>query len=432
MNGVALLIAVSSLGVDYSYRTADDGRLEYTIQIEPEFLKSLADGEEIHSDVPPDVGNVERLVIRVGTTPARHSAAQIAEYKRLRVSSGRYASRDTTLTSVDTLPTIVWPAKTNPEETFTVDYGWQPDQAAQLSYYVQMQPTLLASLAVGDEIHAPVDPAVGRVGRFVILSGNKQLPRVGGEPAPAPETKLAASRSRSRFQTGTSQTYGPPVSGSTSSGSAQNNPRTFTPAANNEFSPAEEPAYVPRSRFNSTTSDQGGYVAPASDPLAPPPYQPGFEQPRGAFNQPRTNDPGVAPRTGYQNQYQPPAGTLQPPNDQYAQQGGYNPPAGYAPQPGYAPPAYQQPADNRVASVTRETTTASTPLPAPQVTASTTAPATAAVTTPETERPWWPLMFTCFALFLSIGGNLYLGWTAAEFYNRYRLATDRLRSAART
>jgi hypothetical protein len=42
-----------------------------------------------------------------------------------------------------------------------------------------------------------------------------------------------------------------------------------------------------------------------------------------------------------------------------------------------------------------------------------------------------PLMFTVFALFLSIGGNLYLGWTAAEFYSRYRLATERLRSAGR-
>ena len=39
--------------------------------------------------------------------------------------------------------------------------------------------------------------------------------------------------------------------------------------------------------------------------------------------------------------------------------------------------------------------------------------------------------FLVFSLFLSIGGNLYLGWTAAEFYGRYRLAVDRLRTAGR-
>ena len=37
-----------------------------------------------------------------------------------------------------------------------------------------------------------------------------------------------------------------------------------------------------------------------------------------------------------------------------------------------------------------------------------------------------------FALFFSIGGNLYLAWTALEFHNRYRSAIDRLRSAARS
>jgi hypothetical protein len=40
-------------------------------------------------------------------------------------------------------------------------------------------------------------------------------------------------------------------------------------------------------------------------------------------------------------------------------------------------------------------------------------------------------LVTVFALFVSIGANGYLGWTAAEYYSRYRLATDRLRSAGR-
>jgi hypothetical protein len=32
---------------------------------------------------------------------------------------------------------------------------------------------------------------------------------------------------------------------------------------------------------------------------------------------------------------------------------------------------------------------------------------------------------------MSVGGNLYLGWTAAEFYSRYRLAIERMRGGSR-
>ncbi|MBW8884795.1 MAG: hypothetical protein JF612_08475 [Planctomycetia bacterium] len=48
------------------------------------------------------------------------------------------------------------------------------------------------------------------------------------------------------------------------------------------------------------------------------------------------------------------------------------------------------------------------------------------------DRPWGPLLFVTFALFFSIGGNLYLAYTALEFHSRYRNAIERLRSAARS
>jgi hypothetical protein len=73
MNGFALLVALSSLGVDYNVQQSEDGKLEYVIQIEPEFLRSLADGQQIHSDVPPEAGAIERVLVRVGTTAAKHS-----------------------------------------------------------------------------------------------------------------------------------------------------------------------------------------------------------------------------------------------------------------------------------------------------------------------------------------------------------------------
>jgi hypothetical protein len=33
-------------------------------------------------------------------------------------------------------------------------------------------------------------------------------------------------------------------------------------------------------------------------------------------------------------------------------------------------------------------------------------------------------------LFVSLGSNLYLVWTAMEFYSRYRLAVERLRTSS--
>jgi hypothetical protein len=35
------------------------------------------------------------------------------------------------------------------------------------------------------------------------------------------------------------------------------------------------------------------------------------------------------------------------------------------------------------------------------------------------EKPWWGLTMAVFALFASLGGNLYLGWIAVDVYRRY-------------
>jgi hypothetical protein len=41
------------------------------------------------------------------------------------------------------------------------------------------------------------------------------------------------------------------------------------------------------------------------------------------------------------------------------------------------------------------------------------------------EKPWWGLTVAVFALFASLGGNLYLGWIAVDVYRRYlELASD--------
>jgi len=66
MNCLLIMLASSVPGVDYGWQPMNDGRLEYIIQIEPELLQLLADGEEITNVIHPDVKGVRRFRIRVG------------------------------------------------------------------------------------------------------------------------------------------------------------------------------------------------------------------------------------------------------------------------------------------------------------------------------------------------------------------------------
>jgi len=110
---------------------------------------------------------------------------------------------------------------------------------------------------------------------------------------------------------------------------------------------------------------------------------------------------------------------------------------GYPPPPLGQQQQVQQPAnrfetqvaDSRYAA--GRPATATIPLPGGPLAATTLAPQTAAVVAGQ-DKPWTPFLLSMIALFFSIGGNLYLAWTALEFHSRYRNAIERLRSAARS
>src|SRR5262245_10205944 len=113
MNGVALLLALSAVGVDYDVRTAEDGKTEVIVQMEAELIKPLADGQQILSAVPANAGNIDRIIVRVGQTEPTRSQTQIAAYRKLLVEAARIASSDGR-GAADTTASILWPAKTKP------------------------------------------------------------------------------------------------------------------------------------------------------------------------------------------------------------------------------------------------------------------------------------------------------------------------------
>src|SRR5262249_9463567 len=160
--------------------------------------------QHIDSDVPLEAGQIQRLCIRIGMSPVTHTAASEQAFRQLLVSSARTASLDRALTSGDTQTTILWPASGSPQQAYGVTHGYQPDKDNLQQYYVQLDPTTFRTLAPGDEIHATIDPAAGRVARFVVSAGNQQLPRIATKPLAGagsqPATSMPGTKDRSRFQ----------------------------------------------------------------------------------------------------------------------------------------------------------------------------------------------------------------------------------------
>ncbi len=65
---LAILLVTAVVGVDYGWQPHTGGGFEYIIQIEPETLQSLKNGNDIVSDLPPYLRGVRSYRITVGTS----------------------------------------------------------------------------------------------------------------------------------------------------------------------------------------------------------------------------------------------------------------------------------------------------------------------------------------------------------------------------
>jgi hypothetical protein len=479
MNGVALLLAAASMAVDYSWDKPAGGQVEYMVRIEAEVVPSLVAGEEIHSDVPAEAGTVERFRLRVGVD-GNQPVFTPAAPGRFGVAPDRSA--------------VLVKAGAPAVETQAVSFGWQPNTEGKLQYYVQIDPSLLRTLEVGDEIQAAVDTTAGPAATFVVFGGNKQLPRIptGDSGASANSGAVAPSRfspdgetspasgqlGNSRFggsDNSTATATDPPAgsrfgSGSTGNNAAPGSTTAGTPGAgssprfggSSKTDPSPPPPSAPRfgagsnttpppSSRNTTPTYDGSANAfnpPALDTQTPPRenYQSANTgRDPAAFNQPSSRGGSdLYPANPSNNSYRNPP-TQDPPPRTYDNRPTLDPPASNfgnrqppANNPGAAlnppnngaqpPPAAATGNNPQMAMVDPNTTRAAGTGLAAGPTAATGA------TTTEAAKPWWWgwLVFFFCLMCLSIGGNLYLGWTAVEFYQRYQRAVERLRAGTTT
>ncbi len=66
MTMTAILVALAALGVDSGYEPAADGKLEYIVQIEPQLVASLVQGQDITSELPRGL-DVRHFRVTIGT-----------------------------------------------------------------------------------------------------------------------------------------------------------------------------------------------------------------------------------------------------------------------------------------------------------------------------------------------------------------------------
>lgn len=267
-----------------------------------------------------------------------------------------------------------------------VDYGWQPTADGNLEYIIQIEPELLAALEEGtpitSEITAP--PDAGRITCFRVKVGNGQVPR---------DTPVRPVGYQDGQPTNQVDQYGRPVLrrpaqwiGDPNQYNQMANQHGYTTTPSNDAGLADRPHIWPQSTPQ-TQPHTGGTLlaAPDNSPRAPiDTTTPAYRRPYTAETT-HTQDYVTTPRR----------------------------------QVGFG----EDPAADRYAALPPKTgTVLRTPASDSRVYGS---------YRTEAEKPWWPLFFTTTALFLSIGGNAYLAWMAAEFYSRYRDTIDRLRAVER-
>lgn len=469
MNGISLLLAALALGVDYGWQPTNDGQLEYIVQIEPVTLIALREGQEIISQIDPQVRYVRRFRIRVGTdmVPRRGNPPQQP------VRTG--------LTTA-TLPQMPG-----------VQFGWQPMDREQLEFIVQMAPDRMTTLRTGEDIVGEIPADLPNVARLRILVGANAVPRQGfqipaaagptlGTPQPVdrppammlpgPTTTTTASPPATYPAPGTAATSGTGVPPTTPLTAPSAWP---TPAASGGPWGAVQPTTVPARDSSSTLLDPArqGYpqspYRPAADPTRPAPATSGWTTtdprysvfPSLAGQLPPTQplyDPHTTPREGAYTSYPPattpaygqpaaaapwgattdrtvppsygqPAGTPTTPGFQTAD--GSQPPgrAGWSTTPTYPSVSDQQ----RAADASRTAPSKGTWADWAQPPRDPSGKPPLARTDPELarDRPWGALTVAVLLLFASIGGNLYLGWIAARIYRLYLDLADELEEKER-
>jgi hypothetical protein len=378
MNGLAIMMTMAVLGVDYGWQPSTDGQLEYIIQIEPALLESMKQGEKIVSEIHPDARGARRFVIQVGTgdLPRKNLISPATSPTRLGVQDAQPGGSAASLGDGPTLHT------NNPPATAFNGLASPPpgDRTAQPAEY---QPLPGDGLVTNFLRNLPPPPP-GSV-------DNAPIPAAGANPAAAP---LAGGQGQGPTLAAPS-TNTQPTAPQFPNGTGGN-------AGDFQLPPwvgaGDSPA-TPNSNVPATDNVGGGGF----------PLQNGFPTESGAGQSPPNPRPIQPPTLYDRNQ--------SPITDPDAAKAGRK--------KSETAPEEDSPSDRvgrLAANLPRRSDAASQKPTLDEKTARELAEAGA-------PKPWMPLVLTSFALFASLAANMYLGWIAIGIYRRYRSVVGQLHQA---
>lgn len=79
MTGLLVCLSAAALGVDFGWQPIAGGGIEYVIQIEPQMLEALKQGEDLSSALPAGARNIRRYRIVVGDGRLPHHGEPLPE-----------------------------------------------------------------------------------------------------------------------------------------------------------------------------------------------------------------------------------------------------------------------------------------------------------------------------------------------------------------
>jgi|GEM_PF-5945029 len=395
MQTLAILLTTAALGVDFGWQGQEDGQTEYIIQIEPELIESLAEGQEITSEIHPEAGDVRRFSIRIGTGPVpRETRRPVGEQSapdgvaRPMMTSDGGAGR---------------PAGEHPSG------GAVPHQGAAGVAFprdAEADPDM-SSVLVQPQRWSDVD------------EGRHPGPLPAGEGVAQPQVGERAAQPRAGDELAQPQRWVTEHDAAADASSAE-------PAA---LADPDQPAAggaddaSPQRELNSGQDDRWGtYVAPAAA------HEPAGDRFRAAEADPdyRQTRPDAVllepPAALSQDAERIPAATASGPFALPLASPAAAPaaPLRESEAVGPSPTGLEAgPGDSRWASYT-SSSAASAPAESAASPAAP-APAPAPASQPAASAPGWGwALGLLFGLFVSIGGNIYLGWTVWDTHTRYQ------------
>jgi hypothetical protein len=394
MNGIGLLVALATVGVDVGWESTPSGKLAYTIRIETVLIDKLREGSAIESVVEKE---------------------DRAQLRRFRVAVG---------------PKNLQTERQSSSTANEVEYGWRPNDAGGVDYYVQIGPERLETLARGVLLECEVLSDVPSIDKIYVFVGNTTLPRE--LPPNLANPNLAKTTAWAHDHGAAGDAHNDNVA--TVSGTQRNSesPRygnsNYGPQANTQVNVSDANHAATMSQPKATgygtqapalADRYGGH---ADNTIQVPPLN--------------SSMPVLDRNRGYgssQNQYAPPqaapARPQQPAQPAYAPQ--YLPQQQQSPQ--YVAALQPPPAQNYVAAPSREMNALTEQLTAMQAKLDKVAAAPKEIATPPAhddakkpeEKSSLPFVMTALALFCSIGANAYLGWQAWSYFWRFRsVASD--------